>query len=113
MALMVLSGCKSVKVYATRSANMRDPKAPQMQVIAASEQPAIVVDVPKHSMWGQQVGTIWVDEAVSGRTIWHQSQFMREGARYFFIPENLQPGTYIVILRAEGEPVAVANFDVR
>jgi hypothetical protein len=113
LVLALLPGCKTVKVYATRSAVMHEANAPRLTAFEAGEQPAIVVDLPKHCLWGQKVGAIWVEDAVSGRAVWHQSQFMRERSKYYFVPEDLKSGTYIVTLRAEGEPVAVMNFDVK
>jgi hypothetical protein len=106
LALALLPGCKSVKVYTTRAADMHEAKAPQLATFAAAEQPAVVVDLPKHCAWGRRVGTVWVEEAISGRAVWHQSQFMRNGSRYYFVPERegLQRGTFIVTLRAAGEP---------
>jgi len=113
LVLALSPGCKSVKVYATRAADMHEAKAPRLITFEAGEQPAIVVDLPKHCLWGQKAGAIWVEEAISGSAVWHQSQFMREGSRYYFIPEGLKSGTYVATLRAEGEPVAVMNFDVQ
>lgn len=138
--LLALSpGCKSVNVYTTSAADMREAKAPQLATFAAAEQPAIVVDLPNHCGWGRRVGTVWVEEAVSGRAVWHQSQFMRNGSRYYFVPdrEGLKSGTYVVTLRAaheahsdlaaawrtfrasiatlrgDGDPVAVTMLDVQ
>jgi hypothetical protein len=111
-ALALLPGCKSVQFYATRSTSMHDEKAPRLQTFQPGEQAVIVVNLPKHCHWGEQVGTVWLDEAMSSRTVWHQSQFMREGSRYYFTPEGLAQGTYIATLRAEGDPMAVINFDI-
>jgi hypothetical protein len=111
--LAVLPGCRSAQVYATREAAIHEAKPPRIIAFEAGEKPVIVVDLPKHCLWGQKVGSVWVEEAVSGRAVWHQSQFMRQGSKYYFIPEGLERGTYLVVLRAEGEPVAVTNFDVR
>jgi hypothetical protein len=113
LVLALSPGCKSVKVYATRAADMHEAKAPRLITFEAGEQPEIVVDLPKHCLWGQKVGAIWVEEAISGRAVWHQSQFMRNGSRYGFVPEGLKSGTYVATLRAEGEPVAVMNFDIQ
>jgi hypothetical protein len=113
VALVLLPACKSVQFYATRPANMHDDKAPRLQLFQGGEQPAIVVDLPKHCGWGQQVGTVWLDEAISGRTAWHQNQFMRAGSKYYFMPEGLAPGTYLATLRAEGDILASMNFDLR
>lgn len=113
LVLALLAGCKSVQVYTTRAADMKDPKAPRLITFGPGEEPVIVVDLPKHCTWGQQVGAVWVEEAVSGRSIWHDSQFMRAGSKYYFIPPGLESGTYLATLRAEGEPVAVINFDVK
>jgi len=113
VVLALLPGCGSVKIYTVREAQMREPKAPRLQAIPASEHPAIVVELPKHCGWGQQVGTLWIEEAISGRSVWSLSEFMRSGSTHYFVPEGLHPGTYIVILRANGEPEAVANFDVQ
>ncbi len=92
---------------------MHDAKAPRLIAFEPGEQPAIVVDLPKHCLWGQKVGSVWVEEAISGRAVWHQSQFMRQGSEYYFLPQGLGRGTYLVVLQAEGEPVAGANFDIR
>jgi hypothetical protein len=92
---------------------MQEANAPRLITFAEGEQPAIVVDLPKHCAWGQKVGTVWVEEAVSGRSVWHTSQFMRQGSKYYFVPEDLKSGTYVATLRAEGEPVATTNFDVQ
>jgi hypothetical protein len=113
LVLALLPGCKSVKVYATRAAVMRDANAPRLITFEPGEQPAIVVDLPKHCMWGQKVGTVWVEEAITGRSVWHVSEFMRQGSKYYFVPEDLKSGTYVATLRAEGEPVASMNFDVQ
>lgn len=110
--LGLLSGCRSAQIYATRAAQMREPKAPRLQSIMASEQPALVVYLPKYCGWGQQVGTVWVEEAISGRTVWQASEFMRAGSTHYFIPEGLESGTYLAILRDGDEAVAVTNFDV-
>jgi len=113
-ALVLLPACRSaVQIYATRSADMRDKAPPKLQVFEAGEQPALVVGLPKHCGWGQKAGTLWIDEALSGRTVWNQSRFMREGSTNYFLPENLVTGTYIATLRSGGEPVANVNFDVR
>ncbi|SPE59063.1 exported hypothetical protein [Verrucomicrobia bacterium] len=112
--LVALTACKSaVQLYATRSADMHEPAPPRLQAFAAGEQPAIVVDLPKHSKWGQKAGTLWIDEALTGKTIWNQSKFMREGSTNYFLPEGLEAGTYIATLRSGGEPVATINFDVK
>jgi hypothetical protein len=113
LVLALLPGCKSVKVYATRADGMREAKAPQIITFKEGEQPAIVVDLPKHCLWGQKVGTVWVEEAVSGRSVWHLSQFMRKGSKYYFVPEDLKSGTYMATLRAEGDPVATTIFDLQ
>ena len=106
LVLALAPGCKSVKVYTTRAADMHEAEAPQLTTFAAGEQPGIVVDLPKHCAWGRRVGTVWGEEAISRRAVWHLSQFMRNGSRYYFIPdrENLKSGTYVVTLRAAGEP---------
>ncbi len=113
LVLALMPGCKSVQVYTTRAADMQKPEAPRLITFGPGEEPVIVVDLPKHCSWGQQAGAVWVEEAVSGRSIWHETQFMRNGSRYFFIPQGLEGGTYVATLRAEGEPVAVINFDVK
>ena len=113
LVLALLPGCKSVRVYTTRAADMREAKAPRLITFEEGEQPAIVVDLPKHCLWGEKVGTVWVEEAISGRSVWHLSQFMRQGSRYYFVPEDLKSGTYVATLRAEGDPVAATNFDVQ
>jgi len=113
LVLALLPGCSSPQVYTTKVAEMHKDKAPRLVTFEENEQPAIVADLPKHCLWGQKVGTVWVEEAISGRGVWHQSQFMRQGAKYYFIPEGLKRGTYLVTLRAEGEPVAATNFDVK
>lgn len=92
---------------------MREDNAPKLKVFESGEQPAIVVDIPKGCGWGEKAGTVWVDEAMSGRTVWSQSQFMREGYTHYFVPEALRRGTYVVTLRSEGEAEASINFDVR
>jgi len=106
LVLALLPGCKSVKVYTTRAADMQEAKAPQLTTFAAAEQPAIVVDLPEHCAWGRRVGTVWVEEAISHRAVWHLSQFMRNGSRYYFVPDRdgLQRVTFIVTLRTESEP---------
>jgi len=139
LVLALMPGCSSVKVYTTGAADMHGAQVPQLTTFAAAEQPAIVVDLPKHCGWGRRVGTVWVEEAVSGRAVWHQSQFMRNGSRYYFVPERegLKSGTYLVTLRAarethsdlatawrnfrasiatlrgDGDPVAVRILDVQ
>jgi hypothetical protein len=112
LVLALLPGCKSVKV-ATRAADMHEDNAPRLISFEAGVQPAIVVDLPKHCGWGQKVGVVWVEEAISGRSVWHLSQFMRQGSRYYFVPEGLASGTYVATLRTEGEPVASVNFDLQ
>lgn len=112
--LAMLSGCKSpVRLYATRPALMRAATAPRLERFESSEQPALVVELPKGCRWGQKAGTLWVDEALTGTTVWNQSQFMREGTTNYFLPQGLAAGTYFATLRSEGEPVVSINFDVR
>ena len=139
LVLALLPGCKSVNLYTTRAPDMEEAEAPQISTFAAGERPGIVVDLPKHCGWGRRVGTVWVEEVISHRAVWHQSRFMRNGSRYCFIPdgEGLKSGTYVVTVRAagetdqnvatawrsfrasigtirgDGEPVAVRLFDVQ
>ena len=114
LALSLVPACKSpLQLYETRSENMRESNAPRLQVFPVNEQPAIVVDLPKGCGWGQKTGTIWVEDVISGRTVWSQSQFMREGEAHYFIPPTLASSTYLVTLRAAGEIEANSNFDVR
>ena len=114
IALGSLPACKSpLQLYTTRYPEMRDDNPPRLTVFESGERAAIVVDLPKGCGWGETVGTMWVDDAVSGRTVWSQSQFMQEGYTHYFVPEGLKPGTYVATLRAEGEVKASANFDVR
>ncbi len=114
LALLLVPACKSpLQLYETRSANMRENNAPKLRTFEANDQPVIVVDLPKGCGWGEKAGTIWVEDMISGRTVWSQSQFMREGEAHYFIPPTLKSGTYLATLRASGEIEASSNFDVR
>jgi hypothetical protein len=111
--LLVLSACKTPLVlYATRLADMQQANAPRLHSFAAGEKPAIVVDLPKGCGWKEKAGTVWVDEAISGRNIWNQSQFMRENSTNYFLPEGLGSGSYFATLMSGGEPVSTINFEV-
>ena len=112
-ALGLLAGCKSVQLYETRAVDMLAPEPPRLRTIPLSDQPIVVVELPKHCGWGEQTGTIWLEEAVRGRTVWSQSEFMRAGFTYRFTPQGLARGTYIVTLEARGEAIAISNFDVQ
>jgi len=113
VVLALFPGCKSAEVYGTRAARMLDAEPPRLRSILLSDQPAIVVHLPKGCGWGEQVGTVWIEEAITGHSVWSASEFMRSGSTHTFLPSGLKQGTYVVILRADGEPVAVTNFDVR
>jgi len=113
VALALFPGCKSAEIYGTRAAQMNDPEPPQLRSILLSDQPAIIVHLPRHCGWGQQVGTVWLEEAITGHTVWSASEFMRSGTTHCFVPGGLKGGTYIATLKADGEPVAITNFDVR
>lgn len=108
-----LPGCGSIEMYATRAAQMENPKAPRLESVMLNDRPAIVVHLSKHCGWGAQVGQLWIEEAVTGHAVWETSEFMRSGSTHCFIPPNLTPGTFIVVLKAEGEPMASLNFDVK
>ena len=112
--LTLLSACKApLQLYATRSADVRASNAARLHSFGSGEQPAIVVELPKHCGWGEKAGTVWVDEAISGRNIWSQSRFMREGSTNYFLPEGLGNGSFFATLMSGGEPVSSINFDVR
>jgi len=112
--LVSLTACKTpLRLYATRSADMHESNAARLRSFGPAEQPAIVVDLPKGCGWGEKAGTLWVDDAVSGRSIWNQSQFMREGSTNYFLPDGLGPGSFFATLMSGGEPVSRINFEVR
>jgi hypothetical protein len=114
VALVLLSACKSpLQLYATRHADMREDNAPRLRAFESGEKPAIVVDLPNGCGWGEKTGTVWIDQAISGRTVWKQSQFMQEGYTHYFVPEGLKRGSYVVTLRSEGEAKASITFDVQ
>jgi hypothetical protein len=110
--LLLLASCKSVKVYTVRQTEMHKAGAPRLQVFAAGEQPAIVVELPKHSGWHQKAGTLWVVDALTGGNAWSESRFMREGSTNYFLPQGLSANSYVVSLMVDGDPVASSNFDV-
>jgi hypothetical protein len=111
--LVLLSACKTpLEIYATRSADMQQAGAPRLHSFGAGEQAAIVVDLPKGCGWREKAGTVWVDEAISGRNIWSQSRFMREGSTNYFLPEGLGSGSYFATLMSGGEPISSINFEV-
>ena len=112
-ATALLAGCGTVDLYATRAAQMHEPKAPRLKEILLDDQPAIVVHLPKHGDWKDQPGMVWLEEAISGKAVWSATEFMRAGTTHCFIPPGLKPGTYIVTLKTDGEPVVASNFDVK
>ena len=111
-ALVLLAGCGSVEVFATRAKFAGEPKPPRLKSVLLSEGPTIVVHLPRHCDWKPQPGMLWLEDAVTGKTLWSGSAFMRPGSDYAFLPEGLRPGTYLVTLKADGETVAAMNFDV-
>jgi hypothetical protein len=111
--LMSLCACRTpVQLYATRSADAHQSNAPRLLSFGPGEQPAIVVELPKGCGWGEKTGTLWVDEAISGRNIWSQSRFMREGSTNYFLPEGLGNGSFFASLMSGGEPISSINFEV-
>lgn len=111
--LLALSACKTPPMlYATRSADMRQPNAPRLHAFGPGEKPAVVVELPKGCGWREKAGTVWVDEAISTRNVWKEIRFMREGSTNYFLPEGLGNGSYFAILMSGGEPVSTINFEV-
>lgn len=112
--LVLLPACKSpLQLYATRYSDMRSESPPRLTFFETNEQPALVVDLPQGCGWGEQLGTLRIDNALTGAKVWSESQFLREGYTHYFTPKNLVKGSYLVTLSAGGEARADTNFDIR
>ncbi len=108
-------GCygTSVQFYTTRYGSWRDTHPPRVVGFERGETPTIVVNLGLAPQWGEKVGTVSINDAVTGRKVHEESRFMRSGYRYAFTAPNLSRGSYMATLSSEGIGRYHTNFDMR